>query len=59
MCVPCMLKNKNLTMLIDSGSTHNLFDEAVMSKFVLLVIQAKPFNIMVADQDMMECVKQC
>ena len=43
------LKNKNVTVLIDGGNTHNFIDLAIVSKFGLPVIQDKKFQVMVAN----------
>ena len=53
------LKNKNVTVLIDGGSTHNFIDQAIVSKFGLPVIQDKKFQVMVANWEKTECVGQC
>ena len=53
------LKNKNVTVLIDGGSTHNFIDQAIVSKFGLPVIQDKKFQVMVANWEKIECVGQC
>ncbi|KAA8520263.1 hypothetical protein F0562_014519 [Nyssa sinensis] len=53
------LKNKNVMVLIDGGSTHNFIDQATISKFGLPVIQDKKFQVMVANQEKIECVGQC
>ena len=37
------LKNKNVTVLTDGGSTHNFIDQAIVSKYGLPVIQDKKF----------------
>lgn len=46
-------------MLIDSGSTHNFIDQAVVIKYGLLVIQDKKFQVMVANREKIECARQC
>ncbi|KAA8526488.1 hypothetical protein F0562_008310 [Nyssa sinensis] len=53
------LKNKNVMVLIDGSSTHNFIDQAIVSKFGLPVIQDKKFQVMVANQEKIECVGQC
>jgi hypothetical protein len=35
------LKNKNVTVLIDGGSTHNFIDQALVSRFGLPVTHGK------------------
>lgn len=53
------LKNKNMTVLIDGGSTHNFIDRTIVSKYRLLMIRDKNFQVMVANQEKIECVGQC
>ena len=53
------LKNKNLTILIDSGNTHNFIDQTVVSRFGLLVIREKKLQVIVANQEQIECMGQC
>ncbi|KAL5554076.1 hypothetical protein UlMin_041477 [Ulmus minor] len=48
------LKNKNVMVLIDGGSTHNFIDQALVSKFGLLVIWDKKFEVMVANHEKIE-----
>ena len=37
------LKNKNITVLIDDGSTHNFIDQAIVTEHRLPMIQDKKF----------------
>ena len=53
------LKNKNVTVLIDGGSTHNFIDQVIVSKFGLPVIQDKKFQVMVANREKIERVGHC
>ena len=53
------LKNKNVMVLIDGGSTHNFIDHAIVSKFGLPVIRDKKFEVMVANREKIECTGQC
>ena len=53
------LKNKNVMVLIDGGSTHNFIDQAIVSKFGLPVIRDRKFEVMVANREKIECVGQC
>ena len=46
-CVLGKLKNKNVTVLIDGGSTHNFIDKALVSRFKLPVTQGKQLQVMV------------
>ena len=53
------LKNKTVIFLIDSGSTHNFIDEAIVSKLALTINREKKFQVMVANREKIECVAQC
>lgn len=53
------LKNKNITALIDGGSTHNFIDQAIVTKYGLPVIRDKKFQLMVANREKIECAGQC
>ena len=53
------LKNKNVMVLIDGGSTHNFIDHTIVSKFGLPVIRDKKFEVMVANREKIECTRQC
>jgi hypothetical protein len=53
------LKNKNVTVLIDGGSTHNFIDQALVSRFGLPVTQGKQLQVMVANREKIECAGQC
>jgi hypothetical protein len=54
-----ILRNKSVTVLIDGGSTHNFIDQAVVSKFGLLVNRSKQFQVMVANREKITCNGQC
>ncbi|XP_060673303.1 uncharacterized protein LOC132803788 [Ziziphus jujuba] len=49
------LQNKDLTVLIDGGSTHNFIDQAVVTKYGLPVEKSKKFHVMAANKDRIEC----
>ena len=53
------LKNKMVILLIDGGSTHNFIDEAIVSKLALTINREKKFQVMVANREKIECVRQC
>ncbi|KAH7521875.1 hypothetical protein FEM48_Zijuj07G0078400 [Ziziphus jujuba var. spinosa] len=53
------LRNKDLTILIDGGSTHNFFDQAVVSRFGLPITRSKKFQVMVANKEKIECAGLC
>nr|TKR58079.1 hypothetical protein D5086_0000328630 [Populus alba] len=57
--VPGKLKSKNVTVLIDGGSTHNFIDQALVSRFGLLVTQGKQLQVMVANREKIKCAGQC
>lgn len=42
-------KNKDVTVLIDGGNIHNFIDQAIVSKFRLLVVRDKKFQAIVAN----------
>lgn len=46
-------------LLIDGGSTYNFIDEAIVSKFELLVNRENKFQVMVAKKEKIDCVRQC
>ena len=50
------LKNKNITVLIDDGNTHNFIDQAIVTEYKLPKIQDKKFQVMVANREKIECV---
>lgn len=43
------LKNKNRTVLIDGGSTHNFTDQVIVTKYGLHVTRYKKFQVMLAN----------
>nr|TKR74530.1 hypothetical protein D5086_0000295630 [Populus alba] len=57
--VPGKLKSKNVTVLIDGGSTHNFIDQALVSRFGLPVTQEKQLQVMVANREKIKCAGQC
>ena len=52
-------QNKDIVMLIDSGSTHNFIEQAIVSKFSLPIIKSKKIQVMVANKEKVECVGLC
>ncbi|RVW63154.1 Transposon Ty3-I Gag-Pol polyprotein [Vitis vinifera] len=52
------LKNKYLTVLIDDNNTHNFIDQIVVSRFGLLVVREKKIQVVVANQEWIECMGQ-
>ncbi|GJV12503.1 retrovirus-related pol polyprotein from transposon 297 [Tanacetum coccineum] len=53
------LKNKNVTVLLDGGSTHNFIDQAIVTKYSLPVTQSKRLQVTVANRAKIDCVGQC
>ena len=53
------LKSKNVTVLIDGGSTHNFIDQALVSRFELPVTQGNQLQVMMANREKIECAGQC
>ena len=53
------LKNKNLLVLIDGGSTHNFIDQATASQFGLYITRNKKLQVVVANREKIECAGQC
>ncbi|KAA8531359.1 hypothetical protein F0562_006068 [Nyssa sinensis] len=53
------LKNKNLMVLTDGGSTHNFIDQATASRFGLYITRNKKLQVVVANQEKIECAGQC
>ncbi|XP_011000836.1 PREDICTED: uncharacterized protein LOC105108282 [Populus euphratica] len=51
--------NKDLTVLIDGGSTHNFIDQAVATKLGLPVIRDKVFRVTVGNKEIIECTRRC
>ena len=48
-----------MIVLIDGGSTHNFIDQAIVTKFVLPVLQNKKFQVTIANRDQIECMGLC
>jgi hypothetical protein len=53
------LKNQDITVLIDGGSTHNFLDQSVVSRLGLSVLRDKTFRVMIANREMIECNGRC
>lgn len=52
-------KNKPITILIDSGSSHNFIDQNVVTWFGLSVERRKQLQFMVANTNHIKCLSQC
>ncbi|KAL5807034.1 hypothetical protein ACOSQ3_029918 [Xanthoceras sorbifolium] len=48
------IKNKEVTVLIDGGSTHNFMDQEIVNKLGLPVIRNKSFQVMVGNCEKIE-----
>lgn len=53
------LRNKPITVLIDSGSFHNFIDQNVVTHFGLPIEKGKQLQVMVANKDRIKCSGQC
>ncbi|KAL5784030.1 hypothetical protein ACOSQ2_006422 [Xanthoceras sorbifolium] len=53
------VKNKEITILIDGGSTHNFMDQAVVTKFGLSIVNDRTFQVMVGNKEKIECTGRC
>ena len=51
--------NKDITVLIDGGITHNFIDQTVVSKWGLPVVRDKVFQVMVGNKEKIECTGRC
>ena len=51
--------NRDVTVLIDGGSTHNFIDQSVVTKLGLQVIRGKTFKVIVGNKEVIECVGRC
>ncbi|KAL5777367.1 hypothetical protein ACOSP7_010293 [Xanthoceras sorbifolium] len=53
------LGNKDITILIDGGSTHNFLDQSVVTRFGLLVERDQTFQVMVVNRERINCAGRC
>ncbi|GFS41766.1 hypothetical protein Acr_00g0076330 [Actinidia rufa] len=53
------LKNNALTVLIDGGSTHNFIDQAIVRKLEFPIMRDQKLQVMVANQDKINCERRC
>lgn len=51
--------NKEITVLVDGGSTHNFIDQSVAAKFGLPVERDQNFQVMVANGEKIKCAGRC
>lgn len=52
-------KGKEVTVLVDSGSTHNFVDQPLVKKWGLKVTQDHTFQLMVATKEKIDCMRRC
>jgi len=55
MRIMARIENQDLTVLIDSGSTHNFISERIANWLHLPVIPTQPFNVKVANGNPLKC----
>ena len=53
------MKNKDIAILIDGGSTHNFVDQSVVTKFGLPVVRDKTLQVMVGYREKIDCSGCC
>ncbi|KAL5844476.1 hypothetical protein ACOSQ3_010530 [Xanthoceras sorbifolium] len=53
------LGNKDITILIDGGSTHNFLDQSVVTRFGLPVERNQTFQVMVVNRERINCAGRC
>ena len=53
------MKNNDITVLIDGGSTHNFIDQNIVAKYKLHVVHDKSFQVMVANHQQVNCFGRC
>ncbi|KAL5844087.1 hypothetical protein ACOSQ4_010045 [Xanthoceras sorbifolium] len=53
------MKGKEVTVLVDDGSTHNFVEQSLVKKCGLTVTNDHTFQVMVANKEKMDCVGRC
>lgn len=53
------IKNKNLTILIDGGSTYNFIQDRLVKFLGLPIINSPTFNVMVGNGESLSCTSYC
>ncbi|KAK0608629.1 hypothetical protein LWI29_033588 [Acer saccharum] len=53
------LRNREVTVLIDGGSTHNFIDQSVVTKLGLPMVRDQTFQVMVANREKINCAGRC
>ena len=51
--------NKEVTVLIDGGSTNNFIDQYMVTKLGLSVVRGRSFNVTVGNKEIIECTGRC
>lgn len=54
-----IVNNKSVSILVDSGSTHNFIQIEVAHALKLDISPIKPFNVITASGDKLKCEKVC
>ncbi|XP_076902006.1 uncharacterized protein LOC143556617 [Bidens hawaiensis] len=54
--LPKQIKNKDVVILVDGGSTHNFIDQALVNRFGLTVDKDTPFKVVIANSDHVSCL---
>ncbi|GJR93699.1 reverse transcriptase domain-containing protein [Tanacetum coccineum] len=53
--LPGKIKNKEVVVLIDGGSTHNFIDQALVDRFSLVVETDTPFKVVIGNREHVTC----
>lgn len=53
------LNNKEVTVLIDGGSTHNFMEQSIADKLGLIVDRTQSFQVVVANREKIDCPGRC
>ncbi|KAL5752650.1 hypothetical protein ACOSQ2_023157 [Xanthoceras sorbifolium] len=53
------LKGKEVTMLIDGGSTYNFVDQSLVTKYGLPITRDKTFQVIIANREKITCMGRC
>lgn len=51
------MKNKNVSILIDSGATHNFISQGLMKQLKLSTSNCDNFTVTVANEEKLQCSK--
>lgn len=53
------MKGRSVTVLVDSGNTHNFMDQSLVKKCGLTITNDQTFQVMVANREKIDCVGRC